>query len=438
MAQDEHRAEDEEDEQQRKNDFLQFRRQLDGMREEKEGEETQANKLKTQGNHFFSFGCYGQAAMMYSEALDLKPQSTVLLNNRAMAYLKQGMTEEALADADRSIEIDASVENIKAFWRRAQALLDLERDEEAEQAANAGIALQANNGHLNRVRKKAREAATMRRLCGVDWVGKLENGVEKKFSFTKEGSMTMTVIGHALEAKFDLSVECTPQSMVVKMQAGPMTGSAPPPPVPYIYEFHDNDQELWICHPVGSTELPSKFAGPGFSKLRRVEQAKPAGGADAESAEPLDKRCARYMREFNQILPLMPPQLPERPSEEQVGEEVLLMEKVHKLKQRFGLEVHQRAMELAKAPTGAPPADADAAELAELAAALRERLVARKVLPASAIAPAAAPEATPLAPAADAGNKAAEATPELCAVKPQQQGLFSCLGGVAARFCGGS
>lgn len=58
-------------------------------------------------------------------------------------------------------------------------------------------------------------------------------------------------------------------------------------------------------------------------------------------------QCLR--REFNATLPLIPPQLPERPSEDQVSQEILLMQKVTKLKQRYGHEVHQRAMELAKA-----------------------------------------------------------------------------------------
>jgi len=353
----------------------------------------------------------------------------VILNNRAMAYLKQAMPEEALTDADCSIQLDASLENIKAFWRRAQALLDLQRDVEAEQAATAGLALQANNSHLNTVRRKAREAITMRRLCGVDWVGKLENGAEKRFAFTREGVMTMTVIGHPLKASFDLSVECTPQSMVVKMQAPGMVGSAPPPPVPYIYEFHDGDQELWICHPVGSTELPTKFAGPGFTRLRREEHSVSV----VDEAEPLDKRCESYMREFNQILPLVPPQLPERPSDEEISHEVALMDKVVQLKKRFGLEVHQRAMELVKAPGGQ-------GELAELAAGLRERLVARKVLSAEAAAP---PTEAPAVLVADEvrGNDAscntvqAMASQEAASLQKQPPGTAGCMSGLVARLC---
>eukprot|EP00930_Biecheleria_cincta_P027356 TRINITY_DN19223_c0_g1_i2.p1 TRINITY_DN19223_c0_g1~~TRINITY_DN19223_c0_g1_i2.p1 ORF type:complete len:334 (-),score=57.68 TRINITY_DN19223_c0_g1_i2:281-1282(-) len=243
MAQDDNK-EEEEDEKHRAEEFLQFRRQFDGMKEKHEGVHSSAEKLKSNGNHFFSLGLYTQATMVYSEALELKPTSTVLLNNRAMAYLKQGMAQEALEDADKSIQVDATQENIKAFWRRAQALLDLERDQDAELAANEGLKLQPNNGHLSRVRRKAREAVTMRSLCGVEWVGKLENGVEKRYEFSKDGTMTMTVIGHPLKATFDLSVENTPQTMVVKMKPFGPGGGAPPPPVPYIYEFHDNDQAV--------------------------------------------------------------------------------------------------------------------------------------------------------------------------------------------------
>ncbi|CAJ1329313.1 unnamed protein product [Effrenium voratum] len=380
------------------------------MRAKQEGTETQCNSLKSQGNQFFSLGLFMQAAMMYSEALDLQPENTVLLNNRAMAYLKQGMADEAIADADRSLDLDRSNENIKAFWRRAQALLDLERYKEAELAADAGIAVQANNQHLARVRRKAREATAQRRLCGVDWVGQMENGVEKKFSFAKDGQMSMTVIGHSLQATYDLSVECTPQSMLVKMKPFPGSGSAPPPPVPYIYEFREQDEELWICHPVENNDLPTKFEGRGFTRLRRVEQA-----PEPSSSEPLEQRLARYMQEFNDILPLIPPQLPERPSEDEVSQEILLMDKVNKLKQRYGHEVHQKAMELARGE----PAPAGAG-LESLAEGLRLRLVARKVI-----------QDSPKREAAENENAVAEAK----AQEVQRSGLLAALGPLARKLC---
>ncbi|CAE7571190.1 unnamed protein product [Symbiodinium sp. CCMP2592] len=161
---------------------------------------------------------------------------------RLLQYLH---TKEHLGDlvsfsSTRSSYPEPKDPNIKAFMKKA--LLDMGLHEKAEDAASAGIAVQANNTHLARVRRKAREAIALRRLCGVDWVGKMENGVEKRYSFSQEGEMAMTVVGHTLKAAFDLSVECTPQSMVVKMQPIAGSGSAPPPPVPYIYSFHDDDK----------------------------------------------------------------------------------------------------------------------------------------------------------------------------------------------------
>eukprot|EP00434_Breviolum_minutum_P032849 symbB.v1.2.029052.t1/scaffold3141.1/size62545/2 len=410
-------AGDEEDEEgvQRKQEYLQFRRSFDQMRAKEEGAQSQADSMKSQGNQFFQLGLYMQASIMYSEALELQPSNTVLLNNRAMAYLKQAMPQEALADANLSLSLDQSKENIKAHWRKAQALLDLDRYEDAEEAANEGIAVQASNQHLSRVRRKAREAIALRRLCGINWVGAMENGVEKKYIFFKDGEMCMTVVGHELKATFDLSVECTPQSMVVKMKPIFGSGGAPPPPVPYIYKFEDGDQELWLCHPVGSNDLPTKFEGPGCSRLRRGQEFRGRGwlrvghpGSEMHkkdkmiepttevSDEPLEQRCLRYMQEFNQILPVIPPQLPERPSEEEVSQEILLMQKVTKLKQRYGHEVHQRAMELAKGEVAAVSSEV------ELAEGLRERLVARKVLPSDSrvIGPG---EAAPKVLVTDAG-----------------------------------
>ncbi|OLQ10590.1 Sodium-driven chloride bicarbonate exchanger [Symbiodinium microadriaticum] len=393
MAREDAADEDEEDAQNRKHEFLNFRRQLDSMRSKQEGLESNADKLKSQGNQFFQLGLFTQASMMYSEALDLQPENTVLLNNRAMAYLKQGMSEEALADADRSLELDFSKENIKAFWRRAQALLDMGLHERAEDAANAGIAVQASNTHLARVRRKAREAIALRRLCGVDWVGKMENGVEKRYCFSQEGEMAMTVVGHTLKAAFDLSVECTPQSMVVKMQPIAGSGSAPPPPVPYIYSFHDDDKELWICHPVGSADLPKKF-----------EKEEETG----DESQPLDVRCSRYMREFCDILPLLPPQLPETPSQEEVSQEMLLMERVTKLKKQFGREVYA------------------------LATGLHDRLVARKVIAADC--QVVGPAQTAKAP--DALNTNAQPAEKEAQMQPKgEQGLLEIMAGLVRKLC---
>jgi len=363
------------------NSYLEFRQQLDQWRADTEGCESQAETYKKQGNQFFSFGCYSQASACYGMAIELSPKNAVLFSNRAMAYLKQEMGDEALADAIRSISLDPTQVNIKAYWRKSQALLDLGRPEEAEAVTDEGLVLEPNNGHLNRVRRKAREACVVKQLSACKWVGKLDNGIQQGLVFDAAGKMTMIVMGQKVSATYDLSVEGKPRSMVVKMSMdGGMPGMPPAPPVPYIFEF--NGDELWLCHPVSSPELPSKFEGPGFVRMRPDLTV----DVSASSTEPLEKRVADYLRSMNNLMPELPPQLPAKPSDQEISQEVLMTDRMATLKRQAGLEVHRRAVELAKNPELAPDVPSK-----ELAQAFRKRLVARLVISESTAGTAAAP-----------------------------------------------
>lgn len=358
----------------RKESYLDFRQKMDEFKGAQEGMISESESMKKQGNAYYAFGCYSQATLMYSEALELQPHSAVLYCNRSMAYLKQDMADLALDDANRSLEIESSVDNIKGYWRKAQALLDLNRYEEAEAAAGDGLELQGRNPQLNKVRRKAREASVIKRLGVGHWAGKLDNGIEQRLAFSKEGEMQMTVFGHSLTATYELSVEGDPRSMVVRMKQEVVPGSPPAPPMPYIFEFRNDDQELWLCHPVdGSQDLPTKFQGAGLVKHRRVEA--PAAQENAISDELVDVQCARYMKEMNKALPLVVRQLPEKPSDQQVQEEVEICARVSELKRKYGLEVHRRAVQLAKSPSSA-----DEEELRQLAQQLRRRFLARKLI----------------------------------------------------------
>ena len=116
---------------------------------------------------FFQLGLYEQASLRYSEAIESQPDNAVLYCNRSMAYLKQDMPQEALADAERSLELDASADNIKAYWRKSQSLLDLDFIAEAESTAEVGLALQPGNQHLFSVWRKARETMAQRQFCNT-------------------------------------------------------------------------------------------------------------------------------------------------------------------------------------------------------------------------------------------------------------------------------
>merc|ERR1719159_25601 len=107
---------------------------------------SESETAKVQGNGFFTLGLYAQAATSYGIAIELDPQNAVLYSNRAMAYLKQEMPDEALADASKALEIDPAL--VKGHWRKAQALLDLGRAEDSEAAAGEGLKLDPGNKHL--------------------------------------------------------------------------------------------------------------------------------------------------------------------------------------------------------------------------------------------------------------------------------------------------
>mmetsp|Transcript_85961 Transcript_85961/g.161888 ORF Transcript_85961/g.161888 Transcript_85961/m.161888 type:complete len:438 (-) Transcript_85961:8-1321(-) len=421
------REDEEEEEKERTKEYLHFRRKFDALK----GDASEAEKMKKQGNGYFSLGLYSQAAIMYSDALELQPENAVLYCNRAMAYIKQGMPDEALTDAEKSLSIDNSVENIKAHWRKAQALLDLGRPEESEAASDIGLELQPRNPHLNKVRRKAREAHVTRRLTG-HWLGisNLEmpvngptlpgqngqpTGIQKRLNFQEEGKVTMTVMGHSIDSTYDLSIEGNPRSMVLRPKSEP--GSGPPlPDIVYIFEFHNNDEELWLCHPVGTKDLPEKFEGPGFERMRRV-----APPAEADLAQPLEQRCRAYLADMVEVMPLLPPQLPEKPEEDQIKTEVMLMESIAALKRKHGNDAARRAVELARDPSSAPNA-----ELAKLAEKLRQRFVARRIF---------APEEEEVASVQvkEPGTKGRETAP----TAPQRSG-GGCMANIIAKLCSSS
>eukprot|EP00747_Dinoflagellata_sp_TGD_P163434 gnl/TRDRNA2_/TRDRNA2_182099_c0_seq1.p1 gnl/TRDRNA2_/TRDRNA2_182099_c0~~gnl/TRDRNA2_/TRDRNA2_182099_c0_seq1.p1 ORF type:complete len:438 (-),score=97.65 gnl/TRDRNA2_/TRDRNA2_182099_c0_seq1:108-1421(-) len=434
MAAEEEEIEKSYEERARDEDYLEFRRTLDRMRSQRDGMRSEAENLKNQGNNFFTFGCYVQAASMYSEAIELNPGNPVLYCNRAMTYLKMNMAEEALLDAEKSLQLDSSKSNIKAHWRKAQALLDLGRDADSEAAADVGLEIEPKNGYINRVRRKAREASTLKQLAfGGEWVGKLHGGVEQRLTYSMEGTMTMNIFGHTVTATFDLSVEGHPRSMVVKMtleSAGGPGSGAPPPPVPYIFKFHE--EELWLCHPVeGSQELPTEFEGPGFVRMTRAAVVTPLTDEEEQS---LDVRVASYMAEMNKLLPVMPQQLPEKPSDDAIRMEVQIAEGMAGLRRRYGIEVHRQAVDYAKAPETAP------SELFNPSREFQKRLLARKLIELPPLPPTVAQTnstTAALAVASPAVEAAPSAVTTYAGPAPAPVKESPCFGGLIAMICGG-
>mmetsp|Transcript_25083 Transcript_25083/g.36848 ORF Transcript_25083/g.36848 Transcript_25083/m.36848 type:complete len:527 (-) Transcript_25083:6-1586(-) len=82
-------------------------------------DEEKALELKNEGNEAVKQSHFADAARLYSQGLSFSPNNTVLLCNRAMAYIKLESYGLAIADATAAIAIDKTC--AKAYYRRGSA-----------------------------------------------------------------------------------------------------------------------------------------------------------------------------------------------------------------------------------------------------------------------------------------------------------------------------
>lgn len=96
----------------------------------------QINELKEKGNAALTAGNFEEAIDAYTQAINLDSNNHVLYSNRSAAYAKAGKFESALADAEKTIEINPKW--TKGYSRKGSALSYLKKYSEAFQAYAAG------------------------------------------------------------------------------------------------------------------------------------------------------------------------------------------------------------------------------------------------------------------------------------------------------------
>ena len=74
-----------------------------------------AEVRKARGNEAFKEGNYAQAAVFYTQALELAPAHHVALANRSACFLKMGEHERALADARACVAAESTY--VKGHFR---------------------------------------------------------------------------------------------------------------------------------------------------------------------------------------------------------------------------------------------------------------------------------------------------------------------------------
>lgn len=90
---------------------------------EYENAQEQSLKLKEAGNKELVAGHFLEAIRLYSEALKFTPTSSIILSNRAMAYLK--VENYGLAEADATAAIESDPTYAKGYYRRGSAYFAL-------------------------------------------------------------------------------------------------------------------------------------------------------------------------------------------------------------------------------------------------------------------------------------------------------------------------
>ncbi|KAM7005494.1 mitochondrial import receptor subunit TOM34 [Tautogolabrus adspersus] len=135
------------------------------------------SELKQAGNERFKTGQYGEATIIYSQAIkELDKSSTknpedlgILYSNRAASYLKDGNCGECVKDCNMSLEF--SPFNVKSLLRRAAAYEALERYRHAyvdyKTALQIDCHIAAAHDGTNRMTKALTEAD------GLSWREKL-------------------------------------------------------------------------------------------------------------------------------------------------------------------------------------------------------------------------------------------------------------------------
>ncbi|CAN1751456.1 Protein SGT1 homolog A [Linum perenne] len=98
-----------------------------------------ASDLEKKAKEAFIDDHFQLAADLYSQAIDLSPNSPELFVDRAQANIKLGNFTEAVSDANKAIQLDSSI--ARAYLRKGIACMKLEEYQTAKAALDAGLSV---------------------------------------------------------------------------------------------------------------------------------------------------------------------------------------------------------------------------------------------------------------------------------------------------------
>jgi protein-histidine N-methyltransferase len=117
----------------------------------KKGKNT-PESCKEMGNKAFNNNEYEKAINWYTKGLELNPNHNILLSNRSAVYLLLHDYEKALEDSSKSIAIDPRY--IKAYHRKASALREVSKFQEALFILSEALAIQQDSQEILDLKKE--------------------------------------------------------------------------------------------------------------------------------------------------------------------------------------------------------------------------------------------------------------------------------------------
>lgn len=329
--------------------------------------------LKEEGNAKFKAGEYQSAVDAYTRSLALEPRQHLCFSNRSAAYLKLGgRAEEALRDAEQCVEL--APQWAKGYSRKAAALQELRRWDEAAAACQSGLDVSADDA-LRKMLSEVQNRRLQDRLRGT-WHGTVSEtlgGYEQEMEFLDGECVRVEVLGRSIVGMYwvDAGLEPHHLNIQVPMQHAPM-GMPQPPPVPYIARI--DDAGLHICCPFMKMERPTEFEGPGYCLMVRGPLLETASGTEASlTREEQLVQCARELIEAlpNQRLEEVDQHDSEDSTRDKLMAQVRFESSMYAVQKRFGEEVLKEVLASAKDGGETPAALAGTGELSELRQKLR-------------------------------------------------------------------
>ncbi|KQK08808.1 protein SGT1 homolog [Brachypodium distachyon] len=111
-----------------------------------------ASDLESKAKEAFVDDDFELAAELYTQAIEAGPATAELYADRAQAHIKLGSYTEAVADANKAIELDPSMH--KAYYRKGAACIKLEEYQTAKAALELGSSYASGDARFARLIKE--------------------------------------------------------------------------------------------------------------------------------------------------------------------------------------------------------------------------------------------------------------------------------------------